>query len=145
MRNVIFVSLYFVFACNDSEIILVTVSKIQGITAVAGEGQVTISWDSTENAISYNIYWSDSAGLNTENGTLIPNIVSPYTHTDRDFGTTYYYIVTALNEGGESPASEEVSATIRPARPTNVNGLIEGDTITISWNNVFWSDIIQPI
>ena len=112
------------FACHDfsrpiflqgGSIIPQTILDIffvQGVSAIVGDGEVIISWNNTSSAISYNIYWSETAGLTTENGTLISNIASPYIHTGRIFGTTYYYIVTAVNEAGESPASEEVSATL---------------------------------
>ena len=44
------------------------------------------------------------------NGTKITGATSPYSHTALTNGTTYYYIVTAVNLGGESAASTQVSA-----------------------------------
>jgi len=41
-------------------------------------------------------------------------VTSPYTHTGRTNGSTYYYIVTAVNSAGESVRSSEVSATASP-------------------------------
>ena len=55
--------------------VIVSPSKLQGVSAIAGEGQVTISWDNSQSARSYNIYWSESARITTENGKLISNIV----------------------------------------------------------------------
>ena len=79
-------------------------------TASAGDGQVTISWSAVSGATSYNIYWSETSGVTKDNGTQIPDITSPYSHTGLTNGTTYYYVVTAVNSFGESAESAEVSA-----------------------------------
>jgi hypothetical protein len=80
------------------------------VNAVAGDGQVTISWDGVSGATSYNLYWSTVSGVNKATGTKISNVTSPYTHTGRSNGTTYYYVVTAVDSFGESSESSEVSA-----------------------------------
>jgi hypothetical protein len=82
-----------------------------GATAKAGNGQVTIGWDAVSDATSYNIYWATTSGVTKTNGTKITGVTSPYSHTGRTNGTTYYYIVTAVNSSGESVASVQVSAT----------------------------------
>lgn len=109
----------FLYSCKDE---IIAPSKPQNVVAIPGDEIVTITWDLDPNATMYNIYWSESAGLTTNNGTLISNVISPYTHTGRSSGTTYYYIVTALNKGGESPASEEVSATLLTIQQKLNNG-----------------------
>lgn len=81
------------------------------VTATAGDKQVTISWSSISGATSYNIYWSTTSGVTKTNGTKISNATSPYTHSGLTNGTTYYYIVTAVNSSGESVESAQVSAT----------------------------------
>jgi len=48
--------------------------------------------------------------------------------------------VTAINKAGEGPASEEVSATLRPAAPTDVSILSSIDNILISWSNVLGAE-----
>lgn len=82
-----------------------------GVTATAGNAVNTISWSSVTGATAYNLYWSTSSGVTKTNGTKIANASSPYSHTGRANGTTYYYIVTALNSYGESAPSHQVSAT----------------------------------
>ena len=83
-----------------------------GVSASAGEGTVTISWNSVTGANSYNIYWSQTPGT-ASSGTKISNVTSTsYIHRNLTAGTTYYYVVTAQNAGGESiPSSPEVNAT----------------------------------
>jgi len=80
------------------------------VGATAGDGQITISWDDVLDETSYNIYWSTSSGVTIATDTEISNVTSPYTHTGRTNGTTYYYVVTAENSYGESANSNEVNA-----------------------------------
>ena len=82
-----------------------------GVSASAGNGQVTISWSSVSGATSYNIYWSTTSGVTKTTGTKLTGTTSPYTHTGLTNGTTYYYVVTAENSAGQSTESSEVSET----------------------------------
>jgi hypothetical protein len=82
-----------------------------GVTATAGNSQVTIGWDSVSGATSYNLYYSTSSSVTKLNGTKMSGVTSPYTKTSLTNGTTYYIVVTALNGGGESADSARVSAT----------------------------------
>ena len=80
-----------------------------GVQAAAGDSQVTISWSAEADAASYNIYWSTADGVTRANGTRISATATPYIATGLTDGTTYYYIVTAVNQAGESAASAQVS------------------------------------
>lgn len=87
-----------------------------GVTATAGDGQITVSWSAVSNATSYNIYWGNAAGVTTSTGTKIGSLTtSPYPHTSLTNGTQYYYVVTAVNSAGESPRSAEASGMPMPA------------------------------
>jgi hypothetical protein len=77
-----------------------------------GTGQVKLTWDSVPNSISYNIYLRKSPGVTRHNGLKISNVNNPYTLTNLRPGTTYYFVVTAVNESGESDESEEFSFTV---------------------------------
>lgn len=94
-----------------------TPSAPTGLSVAAGNGQVMISWSSVSGATSYNIYWSTTTGVTKTTGTKITGATSPYTHAALTNGTTYYYIVTAVNSVGESVESAQVSAT--PAVPVS--------------------------
>lgn len=126
------------------------------VEAVAGDGQVTISWDAVSGATSYNIYWDTSSGVTAASGNKIAGVASPYTHGGRTNGTTYYYIVTAMKNvdgvaGDEEMASGEMKAmpvNVAPtAAPTNV--VAEGfkKAVHLTWDdapfatsyNVYWS------
>jgi len=82
-----------------------------GVSATGGAAQMTISWNAVSNATSYYIYWSLTSGVTRSNGTRITGAGSPYVLTGLTSGTTYYFIVTALNSAGQSSASPQVSAT----------------------------------
>lgn len=79
--------------------------------AVSGDRQVTLTWQSISRADSYNIYWAGLPGVSKTTGTKISGVSSPYIHTELTNGNTYYYIVTAVNAAGESPALMEVHST----------------------------------
>ena len=119
------------------------------VNAMAGDGQVTISWNGVPGASSYNLYWSTISGVNKATGTKISNVINPYTHGGRVNGTTYYYVMTAQNALGESIESSQVSATPGqpPSPPTGVSATAGNKKVTISWNgvpsatsyNLYWS------
>lgn len=121
-----------------------------GVTATSGAGQVTIAWSPVETATSYNLYWSETRGVSPVTGTKITGISNPYVHAGRTDGSTYYYIVTAVNLYGESVASIEVAVTLdnAPAAPTGVVATSGEGRVSIAWNpserattyNIYWSN-----
>ena len=124
-----------------------------GVVASAGNTQNTITWNASTSATSYNIYWSTTSGVTKANGTKISSLLSTtYPHTALTNGTTYYYVVTAVNAVGESPDSSQVSATpstggSSPAAPTSVSAIAGNAQNTITWTasagatsyNIYWS------
>jgi hypothetical protein len=78
-----------------------------------GMGQVTLTWDNVPNAVSYNIYWNDSPGVTKRNGNKIAAVKNPHTLKGLKRGVTYYFVVTAVNQFGESAESQEFSFTVQ--------------------------------
>jgi len=87
-----------------------------GVSATAGNGQATISW-SAVSGLTYNLYMASVTGVTESNysslagGTATIGVTSPYVQTGLTNGTTYYFVVTAVNANGESSESSQVSAT----------------------------------
>lgn len=110
-----------------------TPSAPTGVSATASTGQATISWTAVSGATSYNIYMATQAGVTKLNGTKNPAATSPSTLTGLTNGTTYYFVVTAVNVAGESIESTQVSAT-----PTaySISGTVSGAAgVTITATN----------
>jgi hypothetical protein len=89
-----------------------TVSLLEGptgLTAKPGNGKVTLSWNAFSGAISYNVKRSTISGgpYTTIKAGLT---AASYTDTAVTNGTPYYYVVSAVTVGGESPDSAQVYA-----------------------------------
>ncbi len=89
----------------------VTLNPPLNLTAVAGNGLASVSWDASAGAETYNLYWATAPGVTKGTGTKIQGVTSPYLHTGLANGMTYYYAVAAQKDGLESDLSTEVSAT----------------------------------
>ena len=70
---------------------------------------ITLIWDNMSNAKSYNLYWSHNPGVTKKNGNKIANVNPPFRFNHAKKGLTYYFVVTAINESGESGESKEIS------------------------------------
>jgi hypothetical protein len=79
------------------------------LTATAGNQQLSLAWTASPGATSYNVKRAAT------NGGPYTTVASPvgtsYTDTNVTNGTTYYYVVTAVNASGESANSNQASAT----------------------------------
>jgi lysophospholipase L1-like esterase len=106
------------------------------VTATAGVGEATIGWDDVAGATSYNIYHSKTTGVTKANGTKITGATSPNIVPGLTNGTPYYFVVTAVNAGGEGVESSQVSATPTTvlSAPTGVTAMAGNGEATIGWS-----------
>src|SRR5205814_2332127 len=79
------------------------------LAATAGSGQVSLTWNASASATSYNVKRSTTSGSGYT--TIASSTTTNYTNIGLTNGTTYYYVVTAVNANGESANSTQVSAT----------------------------------
>ncbi|MEO8616839.1 MAG: LamG-like jellyroll fold domain-containing protein [Luteolibacter sp.] len=102
---------------------------LTGLTAAAGSGSVTLNWFASATTRNYIIKRSTTNGgpysaIATTSGTSLwdANVVN---------GTTYYYVVSAVNDAGESANSTQVSVT-----PADLRALyaFEGNALDTSGN-----------
>jgi fibronectin type 3 domain-containing protein len=114
----------------------------QAVSVTPGDQVVTLTWSPVVNAF-YNVHASTTKGFVPSAATKLNAAVlasTSYTHSGLTNGTTYYYVVTAVNSvGDEGVASSEVFATPMPATfgaPTNL-GATSGD----KQNQLSWSPV----
>ncbi|MFS1513962.1 fibronectin type III domain-containing protein [Chengkuizengella sp. SCS-71B] len=95
----------------------------QTLTAEAGDSQVTLSWILVEGSDSYTVKRSTTEGGPYD---IIAEGVTETSYLDTDVinGTTYYYVVSAVNAAGESENSNEASATPEASASVNNNRAI---------------------
>jgi len=86
-----------------------------GLTATAGDGQVSLSWTAPGNAYSYNVYQATASGAEGTTPVRTDVTYIGTTITGLSNGSTYYFEVTAVGANGESVKSNEVSATPQAA------------------------------
>ncbi len=92
-----------------------------GLTATATGTQISLIWTASSGAANYNIKRSTTPGGPY---TSVGNSLTPsYTNTDLVNGTTYYYVVSAVNAAGESVDSTQVAATPQAATPSTWVGV----------------------
>ena len=118
-----------------------------GLTATPGNAQVALNWKAPSGATSYNVKRATVTGGPY---TTIASSISTtnYTNTGLTNGTTYYYVVTAVNSAGESGNSFEVNATPQattpPAPPTGLTATpnLRG-ALTLTWTQSTTSGVTQ--
>lgn len=80
------------------------------VRGLEGNEKATITWNDSYGATSYNVYRSDVSGSG-KSGIQFSNVTSPFVQTGLTNGEDYYYVVTAVNDLGESEISSEVKVT----------------------------------
>jgi proprotein convertase subtilisin/kexin type 2 len=118
MHSVLLLASLFLTSCGGGGGAPTAPPMPANVKATARDANNLIGWTAVSGATSYNVYWSNTSGVNKTNGTKINLANNPQAHTGlADGTTTYYYVVTALNAGGESAESVQVSATPAAATP----------------------------
>lgn len=84
------------------------VSAPSGVSAKPGPSQVTLSWNASGGASSYNVKRSSASG--GPYALIASTGASSYTDDGLASGT-YYYVVSSIGSSGESSNSMEVSGT----------------------------------
>jgi fibronectin type 3 domain-containing protein len=82
-----------------------------GLVATPGDGAVTLTWTALPGVEGYTVHRAEAAGVTPGAGTAIATSAPTLVDTGLTNGTAYFYVVTARNTAGTSPASAEVSAT----------------------------------
>jgi hypothetical protein len=105
------------------------------VTVTAQSASNYLTWGSVVDAVSYNVYWSTTPGVTKTTGTKISVPDPRYLHSWLLNGTTYYYVVTAVDAAGtETAESAQVSAM--PFAPPS-----GWSNVQIGWSRSFSTSI----
>ncbi len=107
-----------------------------GLTATAGNAQVTLTWGASAGATSYNVYRSTVSGGEGTTPIATGITTAAFINTGLTNGTRYYYKVAAVNSAGTSLQSNEASATPQvsaPPAPTGLTATPGNAQVTLAW------------
>lgn len=108
-----------------------------GLGATPGGNSVSLSWTAAVGSpVSYNVKRSSSSGSGYVTVSA-PGAVTGTAFSDTVVGgSTYYYVVSAVNAGGESANSSEVSAAptlVAPVAPTGLAANGSDGQVVLNW------------
>jgi len=114
----------------------------EALTALAGDGQVSLAWNASPNASGYNVKRStNSAG---PFGVIAANLpVLTFTNTGLSNGATYYFVVSATNQAGESASSAPVSAQPVSLSPPPISLVAGAGQFQLGWPQDHLSWVLQ--
>jgi hypothetical protein len=88
------------------------------LTATAGDARVSLSWTAVTGARDYNVYQATTRGAQSTTPVQSGITGTSVTLTGLSNGTSYYFIVKAVDATSTSAASNEVAATPMAALPS---------------------------
>jgi len=103
-----------------------------GVAVVGNGNSAVLTWNAPTGANTYNVLRSTTSGSETllQSGLT----TTAYTNTGLTFGTTYFYVVQAVNDIGTSPNSAEVSVAPLSA-PNTFVATAQTNQVALSWAN----------
>lgn len=117
-----------------------------GLVAIAGDSSISLDWDNNSESDlgSYSIYRSTTTS--SYGAALVTGVSSSdYVDNTAANGTTYYYVVTALDiSSNESAQSSEATATpvdTVPVAPTGLAATPGNSTVSLDWDDNSEADI----
>ncbi|MDT8317391.1 MAG: FG-GAP-like repeat-containing protein [bacterium] len=111
------------------------------VQATPGIVRADLSWNANSegNLDYYNIYRSTVSGTGYTLVDSVPYDTTSYADTEVTGGTTYYYVVTAVNTSSmESEHSAELMVVpdqiVAPSAPTGLNALPDKGRVDLAWD-----------
>ncbi|MDF2669147.1 MAG: hypothetical protein K0R67_1453, partial [Paenibacillus sp.] len=102
------------------------------VTASVYNGTIQLSWNASSGATGYNVKRATvSGGSYTTIASNSPSTL--YTDSTVTAGSTYYYIIVAVNGDGSSPDSTEVSITAPASAPAGLSATGSSGSVAVSW------------
>jgi hypothetical protein len=91
--------------------VVLAAPTLQTPTLGQSNGQVSLTWTAVTGATSYNVYSATAAGVTPGPGTLVGTSATTSALIGGLTNVPHFFVVTAVNAGGASLKSNEVSAT----------------------------------
>ena len=109
-------------------------STPSGLVATAGATSISLKWNATTGASTYNVYQGATSG--GESATPIATGITGTTYTVSALtpGQTYFFNIVAVDPGGNSAVSNEATTAVLAAVPTGVSATAGNGAVTVSWN-----------
>ena len=102
-------------------------AKVDGLWAEADSGSVSLKWKPQEEAMQYHVMRSNVSGGPYD--VIATTNEAEYVDMSVTNGTTYYYVVSAVNAAGEGAESDEI--TVLPAKILTVDPKLTADNVTV--------------
>lgn len=113
------------------------------LNAIAGNNQITLSWDAVTGASSYKVKRSTVNGGPYDTLANAGGVTSlAFTDSTVQNGMVYYYVVTAVSSSAESMISNQVRAVPfapiagAPAAPADLAGAANDGSVELTWSPV---------
>jgi large repetitive protein len=108
------------------------------LTAVAGTGQINLSWTASSGATTYSVFRGTTSGGEGATPLAANLTATSFADTTVTSGSTFFYFVKAVNTAGSSTPSNEASATtapvvVLPAAPTNLTATAGNTQVALNW------------
>ena len=116
-----------------------SVTTPTGLTATMGNAEVALSWTTAPGATSYNLKRAILSG--GPYAMVFSGTATNWVDTGLYDWTSYYYVVSAVNDGGESANSAEATATPSAALPLDRAGWVASASDGASASNAIDGDI----
>jgi beta-glucanase (GH16 family) len=103
-----------------------------GVSAIAGDTRIILNWNASSGATGYRVKRATVSGGPY---SLVASPATPgYTDTGLTDGTSYYYVITAINSAGESGNSAQATAIPQAITIIKDNADSSGITLTGTWS-----------
>ncbi|GIP54062.1 InlB B-repeat-containing protein [Paenibacillus vini] len=105
--------------------------------AIGGNAKVQLSWSPVLGSTGYQIYQSTESGIYGSETATVTESVYSYEVDGLANGKVYYFVVKAINEGGLSAESNEMSAkpATVPSAPRDVTAVAGNGQATITFTS----------
>ncbi|HJT34367.1 MAG TPA: DUF4214 domain-containing protein, partial [Pirellulales bacterium] len=115
---------------------LTTPAAPGGMTATAGNGEISLSWAPVSDAAYYTVYRGTTSGGESATPLITGLTSTSLADLGLPTGGTYYYQVAAANAAGASTLSQEVFASLASPGPTGLSATAGNGHVSFSWSPV---------